>query len=349
MTEKLIISIDGGGTKTVAVAVTTEGKAVGWGESGPGNHVLAPIEVVKESLRSAVAQAVTDAHAAMDDVLIIAGDTAGVGHNREGAVYVEGLIGEYYPETPIHITGDMVAGFLGALPQAEETGGVVATAGTGSSIYGRNPSGEGLQVGGWGHIMGDEGSGYDIAVMGLRAAAKAFDGRGKPTSLTEAFPPHFGVGDMFLVQVPVYIGEILTHEEIEEGTAEEVNYGSGLSRERISKAATIVAQEAEKGDAVARDVMARAAEELALAVVTVARRLGMTRPDLLVSYAGGVFKAGDVLLEPFGACIIREYPDAKIVPPRLPVVGGGVKIAADELGLDFSKMLPRLTEELRRM
>jgi len=348
MTEKLIVSIDGGGTKTVAVAVTTDGRVVGRGESGPGNHILAPIEVVKESLRSAVALAVSDAGAVMDDVFIIAGDTAGIGHNREGAQYVEGLIGEYYPKTPIHITGDMVAGFLGALPDAEETGGVVATAGTGSSIYGRNPKGEGLQVGGWGHIMGDEGSGYDIAVMGLRAAAKAFDGRGEPTSLTEAFPPHFGVGDMFLVQVPIYIGEIMTHEQIEEGTSDDVSYGSGLSRERIAEAATIVAQEAGKGDAVARNVMAAAAEELALAVVTVARRLDMTGPDLMVSYTGSVFKAGDVILEPFTAYITREYPDARIVPPRLPTVGGGVRVACDELSLDFTRMLPRLTEDLRR-
>ena len=346
MTEKLIVSIDGGGTKTVAVAVTTDGRAVGWGESGPGNHVLAPIEVVRESLRDAVALAVSDAGASMDDVLIIAGDTAGIGHNREGAQYVEGIIGEHYPDTPIHITGDMVAGFLGALPDTEGAGGVVATAGTGSSIYGRNPKGEGLQVGGWGHIMGDEGSGYDIAVMGLRAAAKAFDGRGEPTSLTEAFPPHFGVGDMFLVQVPVYIGEILTHEQIEEGTSDDVSYGSGLSRERIAEAATIVAREAERGDAVARSVMARAAEELALAVVTVARRLEMTQPDLMVSYTGSVFKAGDSILTPFGAYISREYPNARIVPPRLPTVGGGVKIAAEELDLDFTRMLPRLTEDL---
>jgi len=348
MAEKLIVSIDGGGTKTVAVAVTTDGRVAGRGEGGPGNHVLAPIEVVKESLKNAVARAVSDAKAQIDDVLIIAGDTAGIGHNREGAQYVESLISEYYPDTPIHITGDMVAGFLGALPDAEETGGVVVTAGTGSSIYGRNKKGEGLQVGGWGHIMGDEGSGYHIAVMGLQVAAKAFDGRGEPTSLTEAFPPHFGVGDMFLVQVPIYIGEIMTHEQIAEGPDEEVSYGQGLSRDRIAEAATIVAQEAQKGDAVARSVMARAAEELALAVVTVARRLEMTEPDLVVSYTGSVFKAGGVLLEPFGAYIRREYPDALVVPPQLPTVGGGVKVACEELGLDFSKMLPRLTEELGR-
>jgi hypothetical protein len=74
----------------------------------------------------------------------------------------------------------------------------------------------------------------------------------------------------------------------------------------------------------------------------------MTGPELMVSYTGGVFKAGAVLLEPFGAYIRKEYPDAKIVSPRLPTVGGGVRIAADELGLDFAKMLPRLEEELRR-
>jgi N-acetylglucosamine kinase-like BadF-type ATPase len=153
---------------------------------------------------------------------------------------------------------------------------------------------------------------------------------------------------MFLVQVPIYIGEILTHEQIEEGTAEDVSYGSGLSRERIAEAATVVAREAEEGDSVARNVMTMAAEELALAVVTVARRLKMKEPDLTVSYTGSVFKAGAAILEPFGEYIKREYSDAQIVSPRLPTVGGGVKIAAGELGLDFTSMLPRLKDALWR-
>jgi N-acetylglucosamine kinase len=346
----VIISIDGGGTKTTAVAVTREGKVVGSGVSGPGNHVLSPIEVVRKSLREAVSLAMKSAGAEESDLLIISGDTAGIGHQREGAQYVEAILTEVFEKTPVYLVGDMVAGFYGAMPKDRKSG-VVATAGTGSSIYGLNEDGEGLQVGGWGHIIGDEGSAYYIAVSGMRAASKAFDGRGAPTSLTTAFPKHFGVDDMFLVQIPIYLGEIMTREEIEGGDAD-VEYsavGSGLSREKIAASALVVATEAEKGDDVAVSVMKDAAEELGLAVVTVAEKLAIPKDDLAVSYTGSVFKAGVTILGPFSQYILKQYPKAQIMEPALPTVGGGVRIAFTRLGFDFGPAAENLTKGLKEL
>ncbi|MBN1574615.1 MAG: hypothetical protein JW984_15565 [Deltaproteobacteria bacterium] len=344
----VIISIDGGGTKTTAVAVTGEGKVVGVGMSGPGNHVLSPIEVVRESLREAVTLAVKSAGLVESDLLIICGDTAGIGHQREGAQYVEAILSEVFTDTEVYLVGDMVAGFYGAVPK-DRRSGVVATAGTGSSIYGLNEGGEGFQVGGWGHIIGDEGSAYDIAVSGMRAASKAFDGRGRPTSLTSAFPKYFGVDDMFLVQIPIYLGEIMTREEIDKGDTD-VEYSSvssGLSREKIAGAAVAVAEEAKKGDKVAIEVMKGAAEELALGVVTVAKKLSISKDDLVVSYAGSVFNAGKIILEPFSNYILKDYPEAKVIEPFLPTVGGGIRVAFTRLGIDFASAADRIKEELK--
>ena len=211
MSKEIIISVDGGGTHTKAVAVTKKGEVVGVGNSGPANHILSPIDVVKASLKEAIGGAIEDAGAKLSDILIISGDTAGIGYLREGAEYVEGMIGEFFPGVDIYLVGDMVAGFFGAIAK---DWGVVVTAGTGSAIYGRNKNGEGLQAGGWGHIMGDEGSAYDIAVRGLKRAAMAFDGRGVPTSLTSEFPKHFGVGDMIQVAYTIYLGEGMTRDRI---------------------------------------------------------------------------------------------------------------------------------------
>jgi N-acetylglucosamine kinase len=206
--------------------------------------------------------------------------------------------------------------------------------------------GEGYQVGGWGHIMGDEGSAYDIAVRGLRAAAKAYDGRGGHTKLLDSLPAHFGVGDMFLVQVVVYLGEIVTREDISEAS-KEIEYGVGLSREKIAGAAAIIADEAKGGDAVAQGVMAEAAEELALGVVTVAEHLKIPPEDMNVSYVGSVFNAGDVIIGPFSEYIAARYPGAEITPPALPTVGGGVRISFEHLGLDFESVRDTLIRSLR--
>jgi len=344
----VIISIDGGGTKTTAVAVTAEGEVVGVGLSGPGNHVLSPIEVVRESLKEAVTLAVKSAGVKESALLIISGDTAGIGHQREGAQYVEAILSEVFTDTEVYLVGDMVAGFYGAMPK-DRGSGVVATAGTGSSIYGLNENGEGLQVGGWGHIIGDEGSAYNIAVSGMMAAAKAFDGRGAPTSLTSAFPNFFGVDDMFLVQIPIYLGEIMTREEIDGGDTD-VEYSavsSGLSREKIAGAAVAVAEEAKNGDDVALGVMKEAAEELALGVVTVAKKLSIPKNDLLVSYTGSVFNAGEVILGPFSKYILKQYPKAEIIEPALPTVGGGIRVAFEKLGIDFSGAAEKIKEGLK--
>jgi N-acetylglucosamine kinase-like BadF-type ATPase len=314
--DRIIISVDGGGTHTTAVAVTTAGEIVGKGTGGPANHVLAPIEVVRASLREAIGGAIGSAGASERDVLIIAGDTAGIGYLREGAEYVEGIIGEFFPKVPVYLVGDMVAGFYGALTSEC---GVVATAGTGSSIYGKNGKGEALQAGGWGHILGDEGSAYDIAVRGLRAAARAYDGREGATRLTEAFPQHFSLPDMISVAVTIYVDKSMT-------------------RDRIAEAAVVVAEEAEKGDRTAVRVMEEAGDELALAVVTVGKNLNIGKGEMKVSWSGSVFLAGELVIAPFSDAVRNAYPDAEIGPPDLPAVGGGIKVAFDRLGLDFSKV-----------
>ncbi len=324
MSKEVIISVDGGGTHTKAVAVTKKGEIVGIGNSGPANHVLSPIEIVRESLKKAIGNAIESAGASLSDVLIISGDTAGIGYLREGAEYVEGIIGEFFPGVDIYLVGDMVAGFFGAIAK---NWGVVATAGTGSAIYGRNREGEGLQAGGWGHIMGDEGSAYDIAVKGLRRAAMAFDGRGGPTSLTSEFPKHFGVGDMIQVALTIYLGE-------------------GMTRDRIAEAARVVVGEAKVGDEMSLEVIGEAAEGLSLGVVTVARNLNIPADDMIVSYTGSVFLAKEVILDPFVKYIKREFPNAEVLPPVLPTVGGGVRIAFDRLGLNFDDTVDNLTTGL---
>ena len=324
MGRDLIIAVDGGGTHTKAIAVDRKGKIVGRGAGGPANHVLAPIEVVKASLREAIGGAIETAGAGQSDVALIAGDTAGIGYLRDGADYVEGLVREYFHDAPIYLVGDMVAGFYGALPHEW---GVVATAGTGSSIYGRTRQGEPLQAGGWGHILGDEGSAYDIAVRGLRAAARAYDGRGNPTSLVDVFPKHFGAQDMIGVAIMIYLDKAMT-------------------RDRIAEAARLVAEEARRGDAVARSVMEIAGRELALAVTTVARNLRLAHDDMEVSWTGSVFLAGDVIIEPFSAAVREAYPTADVRAPLMPAVGGAVRIGCERLGWDFESMRETLTRGL---
>src|SRR5204862_1881072 len=71
--------------------------------------------------------------------------------------------------------------------------GIVVVSGTGSIAYGRNAQGEAARAGGWGHVLGDEGSGYWIGRLALRAVVRHADGRGRATRLTPLLLGHFGL------------------------------------------------------------------------------------------------------------------------------------------------------------
>src|SRR5512132_4032371 len=86
------------------------------------------------------------------------------------------------PGAKLLVTHDAIA----ALYAGNPTGcGVVLIAGTGSIAYGRNEEGEEDRAGGWGYLIGDEGSGVWCGLEALRAIAPAVDGRGAPTRMTE--------------------------------------------------------------------------------------------------------------------------------------------------------------------
>ena len=74
-----------------------------------------------------------------------------------------------------------------------DAAGIVIVSGTGSIAYGRNEHGEASRAGGWGYVLGDEGSGYWIGRLALRAVVRHADGRGRVTSLTPRLLAHFGV------------------------------------------------------------------------------------------------------------------------------------------------------------
>src|SRR5262249_20279577 len=71
--------------------------------------------------------------------------------------------------------------------------GVALVAGTGSIALGRDKHGTSARAGGWGHILGDEGSGYEIGRQALQAAMRAADGRGEATLLLERIMRHWSL------------------------------------------------------------------------------------------------------------------------------------------------------------
>src|SRR5437762_442925 len=125
---------------------------------------------------------------------------------------------------------------------AQDAPGIVIIAGTGSIVYGRNAAGEAARAGGWGHMVGDEGSGYWIGREAVAAVMRGADGRGPATRLTEEILAHFDVADASRLPRIVYDRE--------------------LPRMSVAALGPIVQRVATAGDPVAIRILERAADEL---------------------------------------------------------------------------------------
>ena len=324
---RVILAVDAGGSSTRCMLASTDGSVLGFGTGGPGNHILSGWETTRASFRDATANALRSAGAVAASVAVAVAGSAGVGPNGQGREVIEWLLTDLVPQAArVQATGDMVASFWGALPVPV---GVVVTAGTGSVAFGRNPGGRTCQVGGWGHIMGDEGSAYDIATRALRAMARAVDGRAAPTALTPRLIAAIGESSAVDAAVRLYTG-------------------SG-SREEIASLAVHVTAAAECGDTVAVAILRRAGEELGLMAATALHTLELHNEPVSVSFAGSVFDAGRWVCQPFAAAIQAATPAARIEPPLLSPLGGAFRLATAMLGtVEDDGVIEHLRSELAR-
>lgn len=188
----------------------------------------------------------------------------------------------------------------GALPIGA---GVLVLSGTGSMAWGKDGAGREARCGGWGTLLGDEGSGFDLGVGALRAACRAADGRGPATRLEGDVPAALGVPDMHAALALL-------------------SDAPQPPRARVASLATAVARAAEDGDGVAAGLVRRAAHELADHVDALRARLEL---DVAapVSTAGGNFR-GAALTAAFAAELAGRGYDAPRPPRHAPAFGGAL-------------------------
>ena len=178
--------------------------------------------------------------------------------------------------------------------------GVIVIAGTGAVAYGELADGRSAKSGGWGYLMGDEGSGYDLGIQALRAITQASDGRGPATRLVEVIPQHFGLDTLQAL-----------HQAI---------YSQKITRAQIAGLAAVVGRAAQAGDSAAQVLLQTAGEHLALAALGVIRQLGVPGMDIYTT--GGVFNAGEWVLLPFREDIHEESPSSTVSPAAFsPIIG----------------------------
>lgn len=267
----MIMGIDCGGTKTHAIVIDFDGNILGEGWGGPSNPNSSPIDVVRDSIKTAVSQAVNNTKIA--SIRVVCVSTAGT-LGGTTSILIE-ILREIIPEAEIIVKRDYEVAHMACFFFSP---GVVFIAGTGSVAYGVNKNGKSVKIGGWGHLVGDEGSGYWVGKEGVRAALRAYDGRGENTKLKE-----------YLIQ---YLG-VSTPDKIISKI-----YSSKNPKTLLGNFAPYVAKAATENDAVATKIIRKTVDEIVLAYKVAVRRLGFINIENKLAITGGFYFGSKSLLRP---------------------------------------------------
>ncbi len=302
-----VLGIDAGGTKTVWLLADEHGHIVSEGRIGGANlHGSGEIEVEKV-LRHVVETAIGDGATAPAAICL---GIAGVDREDEART-LRGMmrrIGEQFGNRwRVVVVNDALIALAAGTGDAP---GIVIIAGTGSIVYGRNDRYEAARAGGWGHIIGDEGSGYWIGREALASVVRAVDGRGPSTRLTEDVLAYFDIADASRLPRIVY-----DHE---------------LPRMSVAALGPIVQRARELGDAVATRILERAADELVLGARSVATRLQMRGEAFPFILAGGVFPVVPWLADEAARRLIEVAPRSQVRLLEQEPARGAVCLALSE-------------------
>jgi N-acetylglucosamine kinase-like BadF-type ATPase len=304
-----LVGVDGGGSKTAALLAGPDGAVLGRGSAGSSNHRAVGLERACAALDRALRAAFADAGLEPDPgrVRMACIGLAGVGRPGDPLPF-QAWAARRWPGMPVEFVSDARLVLAAGTPAGW---GVAAIAGTGSIAYGRGPDGGEARAGGWGYLLGDEGSGYHIGLAALRAVVRAADGRGPETPLAGLILEAWGLGS-----VSELVGRV---------------YRPRRSNAEIAALAGLVERAAAGGDPVARDILKQAGEELALAADVVAGRLGLSGP-VPCALAGGVLVRGEWVARAFLAAAARlGRPLAPVQPVTEPALGA-VRLAGEWAG-----------------
>lgn len=318
--QKLVLAVDGGQSSTLALLAAVDGTILAYGRGGPSNHYHEPggHQRLESALRSSTQEALKSAGQSAEAVShVVLGMT---GPHPQARVITQAL----FPGADVQLYHDSVTALAGA---SVAQPGVVVIAGTGVVAYGRLDTGEEARSSGWGYLIGDEGSGYWIGIEAIRAACKADDGRGDPTTLLQKIPEYLQVHDLRELHRKLYAQEV--------------------SRDAIAALAAVTTDAARDGDAVAIRLLQRAGQEVAQAALAVITRLGQLERGQQIYYTGGVFRAGTLILDAFEAAVTTHSPNSSVHAAIFSPAVGALLLALSASGVELNS--PVLDQVRRTM
>jgi glucosamine kinase len=284
---RYFLGLDGGGTKTECVLADAEGNVLARSFAGASNPLRAGYTRAWFALSEAGDAVMRRQKLRAKD---ISGVCAGLGGAGRASVVnrTTTFFERSYPNATVRVTTDLEVGLDAAFGASE---GILLLAGTGSAAFGRDSSGHTARAGGRGPWFSDEGSAFDIGRAAVRAVALFEEHRGPATALSKKVLSWNDSGnwDVLLDQIAKNADDV------------------------FPKIFPLVAQIADRGDAVAREILSSAAGSLAELARCVASDLGWLEREIPVAKLGGVYGRSKFFDAEIDAALARSLPRAHAV------------------------------------
>ena len=287
------IGVDGGGSKTEIVALDSSGQVLRSLLKPASNyHVVGVEQAVRhiiEGIRDALHEETLEG---------IGLSLAGINSLEDWNIMADGLkqglidlaqeTKSSYQEVPIVLENDVFGALMSV--RGEFSGNVLAV-GTGSVALGINPEGEVFRVGGWGHLIGDQGSGYDIGRKALAATVASFEGYGPKSLLETKIIEHLGLRQV------LDINDWL--------------YRSKRTNKEVAALVPVVLEAAREGDFISKLIMEESGRDLGLLTRALLRKTNGSEVGLV----GGIRHVWEFIEPSFLATVHEEFPTLRVLKP----------------------------------
>ncbi|XP_050299838.1 N-acetyl-D-glucosamine kinase [Anthonomus grandis grandis] len=321
---EIIAGIEGGASNTTTVLLNRHGKIVATAKGDSTNHFLIGMDECLKRLAELINQAKTIANIPLDTPIAGAGLSLSGVEGEESRVELLKGLQEKYPNlaSQYWISSDTE----GSIATVSSNGGVVCIAGTGSNTVAINPDGTKVQCGGWGHLLGDEGSAWNISWTAIKYCFDSLDDFQTPPYSTDKIwqlvRRHFDIRDQF---------DILNY------------FYNDFSKSRIALMCKSLAKLAEEGDLLAKTIFSKAGGDLAKAITAVHKKVAVelkNKPGgLQVICVGSVWLSWSLLQSGFEAYLENNTDIKQLTLLRLQTEGGvgAAYMAADKLNLALDR------------
>jgi N-acetylglucosamine kinase-like BadF-type ATPase len=301
--QHLLIGVDSGGSKTHVVLADQSGHILGEGWSDCSNYQYVGEARAVAEIEAGILAAFMQAGIARRSVGYACFGIGGA-DTPDDLLKAQRWVSDNHWASQSLTVNDGMLPLYAACPQGE---GVSVIAGTGAIMWARTLDGRVARTSGWGYLLGDEGGGWNLGHEALRHVARASDGRGPATLLTERVLAHWQLQHSYDLITRLYQADITPRD--------------------IASLGRVVLECAAEGDAIALHIAQTGAEELALAANAAMRALGMKLPQTL-AYSGSLLIKSLFYRRLFAEACQRMIGDMALVPVEDPVTGA---IAAAKL------------------